>query len=59
VLNINCLMDIKQFINQVKSQASKPLSLLTEGIHYHTIEVTDESMYESIINALNQHHYLY
>lgn len=59
VLNINYLMDIKQFINQLRSQESKPLSLLTEGVHYHTIEVKDEDMYEAILNALSQHHYLY
>lgn len=59
VLNINYLMDIKQFINQLRSQESKPLSLLTEGVHYHTIEVKDEDMYEAILNALSEHHYLY
>lgn len=59
VLNLNCLMDMKQFIQKLQSEKSKPLSLLTEGVHFHTIEVTHEQMYEDIMKALAEHHYLH
>ena len=31
-----------------------PLSLLTEGLHLHTIDAKDEETYERIINKLSE-----
>lgn len=59
VLNLNYLKDVKTFIDRVSQAQTKPLSLLTEGIHYHTLEVEDEQMYEEIVNELKKHHFIY
>lgn len=59
ILNLNYLKDVKTFIEKVSQAQTKPLSLLTEGIHYHTLEVENEQMYQEIINELKQHHFIH
>ncbi len=54
VLNLNYLKDVKNFIKKVSQSQTKPLSLLTEGIHYHTLEVENEKMYEEIVAELKR-----
>lgn len=58
VLNITCLWDVQQFIENVKTNRVKLLSILTEGLHYHTLEVTNEAMFRQIKEALKKRHYL-
>lgn len=58
VLNLTCLNDVNTFIEKTKKSQTKPLSLLTEGIHYHTLEVTSEKMFSQIVRALAEHDYL-
>lgn len=58
VLNINCLMDLKHFMKKLQSKDSKPLSLLTEGVHYHTIEVQNEQVYQDIVKTLKDYKYV-
>ena len=58
VLNLTCLNDVNTFIQKTKQSQTKPLSLLTEGIHYHTLEVTSEEMFSQIVGALEEHNYL-
>lgn len=58
VLNLTCLNDIKTFIQKTKNAQTKPLSLLTEGVHYHTLEVSSDEMFNQIIVALEEHHFI-
>lgn len=58
VLNLNCVNDVKVFIDKTAKNQTKPLSLLTEGVHYHTLEVTSEKMYRQIVEALAAHQML-
>ncbi len=59
VLNLNYLKDVRSFIERVSQAEIKPLSVLTEGVHYHTLEVEDEKMYEEIVTALKKQHFIY
>ena len=59
VLNLNYLKDVRSFIERVSQAEIKLLSLLTEGVHYHTLEVEDEKMYEEIVTALKKQHFIY
>lgn len=51
-LKIQNREDIREFLTRLSEQKATPLSSLTEGIHYHTIEVDREETYEKIINQL-------
>ena len=51
-LNLSSRYDVDRFIKHINETASKPLLLLTEGLHIHTIEVRDEDSFASIIARL-------
>ncbi len=54
VLNLKTQYDIMQFIEKTKAN-HQPLSVLTQGVHFHTIEVESEVMFEQIKAALVEH----
>ena len=49
-LQLSNRYEISQFIE--RSRETQPLSLLTEGIHLHTLSCPDEAAYERVIQAL-------
>lgn len=51
-LKIQSREDIREFLLRLEDQKATPLSSLTEGIHYHTIEVDREETFEKIIKQL-------
>ena len=51
-LNLSSRYDIDRFIQQVNETDAKPLSLLTEGLHIHTITVKDEGSFRNILDRL-------
>jgi hypothetical protein len=51
-LKIQSREDIREFLLRLNDQKATPLSSLTEGIHYHTIEVDREETFEKIIKQL-------
>ncbi len=51
VLNLKTLHDVDVFIEK-SQQHELPLSLLTQGIHFHTIEVENEHVFLQIKQAL-------
>ena len=53
VLNLKSLHDVAQFIEKI-THHSKPLSCLTQGVHFHTIEVEDEQCFKKIQQALRE-----
>ena len=55
-LNVSSRYDADEFVKKIDSTKANPLSLLTEGVHIHTIAVVDEAAFARIkeqLNALN------
>lgn len=57
-LIINNRRDAKQFVKQCKESNAKGLNVLTDGMHYHTIEADSEAVLDQIEEALNEKGYL-
>ena len=57
-LQIYSRYDIEQFVEGLKSTKAEPLSLLTGGVHIHTIEADDEETIIRIKNSLLNKNYL-
>lgn len=53
-LNISSRYDADEFIKKLEETNSNPLSLLTQGIHIHTIKIPNEEAFERIKNKLNE-----
>jgi uncharacterized protein len=53
-LMLSSRRDIKQFLQNIKQTCAEPLSILTQGVHLHTIEVSDMETQKMIIDELNQ-----
>ena len=51
-LNLSSRYDVDRFIMHINETDSKPLLLLTEGLHIHTIMVKDEDSFRSILERL-------
>lgn len=49
-LQLSSRYDVQQFV--ARSAQAQPLSLLTEGIHLHTLSCPDEAAYERVRRAL-------
>lgn len=44
-LQISSRYDVEEFLRKVKEEGAKPLSLLTGGIHLHTLRCPDEAAF--------------
>ena len=53
-LNLSSRYDVDCFINKLSRQGATPLSLLTEGLHTHTIAVKDNDAFDRIVNKLSE-----
>lgn len=53
-LNLCSRYDVDRFVEQITISGVNQLSLLTEGLHIHTIAFKDESSFSRIINVLNK-----
>lgn len=51
-LSIRSREDIKEFLVKLKDENATPLSALTEGVHFHTIEIDSEVAFEKLMKAL-------
>lgn len=51
-LQLNSHTDVDQFINRCTAESAQPLSLLTEGIHLHTITCPDEDTFNEVQKKL-------
>ena len=58
-LNISSQEDVEEFIKKFSEYQSNPLSSLTDGIHLHTLEITDEKKFESMKKRLASKGYLF
>ena len=52
-MHITSRYEADQFILRTKETGALPLSLLTEGVHIHTIAVKDEDTFDRILRALS------
>ncbi|MGI6497755.1 MAG: transcription repressor NadR [Oscillospiraceae bacterium] len=57
-LHLHSRFDIDRFCAQLQETQASPLSLLTEGIHLHTILCPDENTYQRILVALREKQFL-
>ena len=57
-LNISTKSEIEEFIKKLSCEKSAPLCSITDGLHIHTIEVTNEESFQNIKNALMEKGYL-
>ncbi len=58
MLNITSRKEINDFIDKLEDTNAQGISSLTNGIHFHTIEVKSEEIYVEIVNKLKRKGYL-
>lgn len=51
--------DVRKFIHKVEEYRTKPLTDLTEGVHFHTIEADQEETLEAVVKALDKEGFLF
>ena len=51
-LNLSNRYEVSQFIDRCREESAAPLSLLTEGIHLHTVLCPDEEAFARVRSAL-------
>lgn len=57
-LQISTRRDVSEFMEKIGREASRPLKLLTDGVHYHTLEAESEAVLDIIEKELKQKGYL-
>jgi len=55
-LRLSSRYDVRQFIQ--RAGAAQPLSLLTEGVHLHTLVCPDEDAFRRVLEELNEQGFL-
>ncbi|SCZ79246.1 transcription repressor NadR [Acidaminobacter hydrogenoformans] len=58
-LMINSRSDLEDFIKKVKASDAMPLASLTDGKHYHTIEVPNSGVYDIIESKLRERGFIH
>ena len=53
-LELSSRYDISEFIRKVEENSARPLSLLTDGIHLHTLRCPDQGAFERTAAALEE-----
>ena len=53
LLKLTCRRDVSHFLDQASSNDFRPLSDLTNGVHYHLVEADSEQDIDYIEKALN------
>ncbi|NPV53662.1 MAG: transcription repressor NadR [Firmicutes bacterium] len=59
MLMIESADDVEGFVRTLSEKEAKPLSVLTEGIHLHTIQAASEAALDNIERALGAKGYLF
>lgn len=57
-VHVENMAQVKEFCDRVKASDAKPLSSLTGGVHYHTIEVPSDIIFEIIVKKLKANGYI-
>lgn len=58
LLKISCRRDVQDFLEQVENSDFRPLSELTDGVHYHLVEAESKQDLHHIEEALDKLGYL-
>lgn len=58
-LVIHSRADVRKFIRKVEEYGTKPLTDLTEGVHFHTVEAEREETLDAVVKALAAEGFLY
>lgn len=58
MLMLKNMHDVESFIKRFKNYSVEPLSMLTNGIHLHTISCENKEMVKNIIEELNEKGFL-
>lgn len=58
IINISSKKELNDFIDKLNNKDSKGIASLTNGVHFHTIEVKDENIYVEIVKNLEEKGYL-
>lgn len=53
-LNISSRYEVDEFVRKIDTTKANPLSLLTEGVHIHTIAISDENAFARIKEQLTK-----
>lgn len=53
-LNINCKEDLEEFIDKLAKSDTEPLSVLTDGVHIHTLEIPNEETFQKMLKELEK-----
>jgi len=57
-LNISNKIDLDNFMDKIVKRNAEPLATLTDGVHIHTIEISNEETFKDLKKALNEKGYL-
>lgn len=57
-LNVATTMDVKEYMQGLRTGRSGPLKRVTSEYHYHTLEAENESILDNVEKMLNQKGYL-
>lgn len=58
ILNIGYKKELEEFMEKVEKEKIEPLASLTEGVHIHSIEISDEESFQKMKRALLKKKYL-
>lgn len=50
--------DVSEFIRRVSESDARPLAMLTDGIHLHTLRCPDETAYSALLDTLRREGFL-
>ena len=53
-LMLESIDDVRNFVNNLKEKNAEPLSVLTKGVHLHTVEAKTEEILEKIRHDLKE-----
>lgn len=57
-LMLSSRKDVDEFMNRLLGSQSRPLKVLTEDVHYHTVEADSEEILDAIVRTLKEKGYL-
>ena len=57
-LILNNRLDVDEFVERIEKSKSRPLNVLTDGEHWHTVEAESEKVLDRIEEKLNEKGYL-
>lgn len=55
---VRTLFDVKNFMEKLNNYEAEPLSILTGGVHLHTISAENEDDMKNIIDELTKKNYI-